>query len=63
VKASRPGSDAHPGASSDEQTLLQQRAEGLARARKMPAVALLALIKGHKVRFKRLALFLPQRES
>lgn len=62
VKATRPDSDAHPSTGIDEQNKLQLKAEGMARARKKSTVAMLALIKGRQVKFKRLALFLPQKE-
>lgn len=60
AKASRAGASAHPSVSLDEQARLRARAEGLARLKKIPAVAMSVLIKGHHVRFKRVGLFLPQ---
>lgn len=59
VKASRDKSKSHPNASILEQEKLRKRAHGLAAARKKPAVAMLALIKGTSIRFKKLQLYRP----
>jgi hypothetical protein len=60
-KASRGDSRAHPSVSEAEKLKLCEKAKKLANFRGVPAVALLARIKGNKVRFERLGLFRPDK--
>ncbi len=60
VKASRAASQGRPNASVREQEALRLRARNLAHARQIPAVAMLALVKGTALSFRQLDLYKPQ---
>lgn len=52
VKASRENSKAHPSVSATEKQKLIKKCEGLAASKKKKTIAMIALVKGSKVRFK-----------